>query len=109
MDILSIGIKIKNYRTDKGLTQEELAEKANLDYRTISLIERGKAKDIKATSVIGIANALEITPNELLAETLAIDIDASDNSIVNLFKPLSEENRKKVIEYISFLNFKDSL
>lgn len=60
-----IGIKIKFERIKKGLSQERLAELANLDTGTISKIERN-AMSPTIVTVEKIANALGMTFIELV-------------------------------------------
>ena len=56
---MKIGHEIKKLRLDKGMTQEELAEKTNLSVRTIQRIERGEV-DPRAYTLQTIATALEV-------------------------------------------------
>lgn len=60
-----IGIKIKFERIKKGLSQEKLAELANLDAGTISKIERNATSPTIVT-IEKIANALGLTFLELV-------------------------------------------
>lgn len=60
-----VGNKIKEIRTEKGLTGKQLAEMADLSHGTISQIETGKNKyKIKAETLKKIAQSLGETPNE---------------------------------------------
>ena len=56
---MKIGQEIKKLRLDKGLTQEELADRTNLSVRTIQRIENGDV-DPRAYTLQTIASALEI-------------------------------------------------
>jgi transcriptional regulator with XRE-family HTH domain len=49
---------LRQLRTDAGLTQEELADKASLSTRTISELERGKHKTAQKATARALANAL---------------------------------------------------
>lgn len=40
---LNLGIRIKHFRTKKGMTQDKFAEKINRTQRQVSLIEVGKS------------------------------------------------------------------
>lgn len=60
----SFANNLRNYRTKSGLTQEELAEKILSSTTSISAYET-QSKEPKLTSLIKLATALEITPNEL--------------------------------------------
>ena len=64
MDIKkSVGNRIKKLRNQKGLSQEKLAELADLDRTYITSVECGK-RNISIVNVQKIANALEISLNE---------------------------------------------
>lgn len=57
-------------REKKGLSQRQLAEKANIHYMQINKIETGKIKigNISAKNFIALSEALEVSPKELLKE-----------------------------------------
>jgi transcriptional regulator with XRE-family HTH domain len=60
-----LGLNVRKRREEKGLTQEALAEKANLDPTYISGIERG-VRNPSVLSVVRVAKALGTTPSKLL-------------------------------------------
>lgn len=62
----NIGEKIKKVRNDKGLTQEELAQKANISYITLVKIEQGKVENPTMKTLQKIAKALEISLDEIV-------------------------------------------
>lgn len=65
-DILDIVAKnIKTLRLVKDLSQEELADKANLHRTYISLLER-KKKNVSIKILEKIANALEVEISDLI-------------------------------------------
>lgn len=65
-DILKIfGENVRKIRRDKGLSQEELAFKANLHRTYIGMIERAE-KNITLINIEKIANALEVNIKELI-------------------------------------------
>jgi len=59
------GQKIKKIRTEKGLSQEQLASICCLHRTYISDIERGR-RNVSIENVGKIAHALKINPSELL-------------------------------------------
>ncbi len=59
-----LGLRIKELRKNKNLTQEQLAEIAHIDFRSLSHIECGDTFPTK--SLVDIANAFNITISELL-------------------------------------------
>ena len=51
--------KLKVYREDKEMTQAELSEKSGVARTTISFIESGKEVDVKLSTLLALANAVE--------------------------------------------------
>ena len=69
VDYVSIGSRIRYFRTQHNMTQEAMAEKCQLSRSFYGYIERGeKAPSLEA--LIRIANALEIPSDELLVDNL---------------------------------------
>lgn len=67
IDYKALGRRIKYMRKNKGLTQKDLSEMANLNVSAISSSERGIVF-IRLDSIIKICNGLEVTIDELLRE-----------------------------------------
>ncbi|MFH1379557.1 MAG: helix-turn-helix transcriptional regulator [bacterium] len=61
-----IGDKIKYWRKKRGLTQEELAKKAGLYYTMVCKIEQNFSKDPTIHTVNKIADALNISLDDLV-------------------------------------------
>ena len=59
-----LGLSIAYYRKYRGLTQEQLAEKAKVDYTTISKLETAMVGATLDT-IFEIADALEVEPYKL--------------------------------------------
>ncbi|KJS87826.1 MAG: transcriptional regulator [Peptococcaceae bacterium BICA1-8] len=62
----NIGFKIQFFRKQRGLSQNELAEKADLSYTTISHIESTSVYGLSIVAVYRIAKALDVDPSQLL-------------------------------------------
>jgi transcriptional regulator with XRE-family HTH domain len=58
-------IKIRNRRNKLGMTQEELADKADLHVNFIGGIERS-TRNPSLTSIIRLARALGLSPKDLM-------------------------------------------
>jgi transcriptional regulator with XRE-family HTH domain len=63
--LVSLGKKVRLLRCARDLSQEKLAEHADLDRTYISGIERGK-RNVSILNLYKIANALRVTASELL-------------------------------------------
>jgi DNA-binding XRE family transcriptional regulator len=59
------GPALRRVRTERGLTQEQLAEVSGLHRTEISLLERGERKPLLET-IVGLCRGLGVTPAELL-------------------------------------------
>src|SRR3990167_9743651 len=64
--MFNIGEKIKQLRKLLGMSQLDLAQKANLSNDYISKIEMGKVSNIGVEKLVSIAQALERDPGELV-------------------------------------------
>lgn len=112
--------RLKLFRDAKGLTQKELARKANLSVSTISQMESG-AKKITQPSFDAVLNALGITPVEYFSPiplddlnrlTHIKDIVNSDNPLIREFffaivaglKHLLESNSSSTQDVISAMS-----
>jgi transcriptional regulator with XRE-family HTH domain len=62
-----LGDKIRSYRKRAGLTQEKLAEKADLHHNFIGEVERGNM-ETSLTSLLKIAKALGVRVRDLVDE-----------------------------------------
>lgn len=63
--IINLGIRIRQLREKKNLSQQDLANDCSIPKAQIGRIERAKINTTVRT-LIKIANALEIEPKELL-------------------------------------------
>lgn len=63
--ITAFGERIRLLRQEKGLTMEKLAANANIEYRQLSDVERGKTNATIST-VGALAKALNISISEIM-------------------------------------------
>ena len=59
--------RLRELRTNAGLTQKQLAEQAGLGLRMITYVESGEQTPSWAT-VVALSQALAVTPNDFLQE-----------------------------------------
>lgn len=62
--LIKFGNKVRQYRLEQGISQEELAFRANLHRTYIGMIERAE-RNITLVNIEKIANALNININDL--------------------------------------------
>jgi transcriptional regulator with XRE-family HTH domain len=58
------GERLRELRTERGLTQEQLAEAAGVDRNYIGQIERGE-RNVALVNIVTIAAALKVQPADL--------------------------------------------
>lgn len=61
----NIGFKIQFLRKQRGLSQNQLAEKSGLSYTTISHLESTAAYGVSIISIYRIAQALSVDPSQI--------------------------------------------
>lgn len=97
-DLRRIGNKLYKVRKTKGLTQAEVAEKAELSDRTYADIERGSVT-MRVDSLLKICSALQITPNDILVVDSFVDITEQD--IANTIKDCSNSQKETALKLLS--------
>ena len=85
-------------RKAKGLTQAEVAEKAELSDRTYADIERGST-NMRVETLLKICIALSITPNDILINDNSIQI--SEQDIVETIKYCSNNEKETALKLLS--------
>ena len=94
----TVGERIKIYRKEKGFTQKELAEKANLSRSHIASIE-GNQYTPSLTTLTEIAAALNIDSALLISD--------NPESIAKPKPDLTKKDKMEIDEYLN--NFEDEL
>ena len=94
IDTTTIGGRIKSARTNKGLTQQELADQLYIPMTTLSTYENNKA-ELKGQVVVELASALGVTTDYILtgAEN---ETDAMEQELLAIFRSIRTQNMKKV-------------
>ena len=90
LDKMSIGKKIIQYRRSKNLSQNELADLANVGQSMISTIESDKSKP-NSIMLNRIAKALDVDINELLSNESIVQ-NNSDQAIGNIHSQVTINN-----------------
>ena len=100
MNLKSVGINIKKYRIEKGLSQEKLAEMTDLSSNYISMIERAD-KTPSLTTLINIVNALDITTDMILCDVLNEHYQIKSSLVFDKVSKLSEEEQNRIYDIIN--------
>ena len=61
--------RLRLLRENLGLTQEQLAEQAGLEYKHYQAVEAGRKKDLRLSTLLKLAKGLGLEPWELLHPT----------------------------------------
>ena len=70
LDLCSFGARVQTIRISRGLTQEQLAEKAALSAHYIGNLEQG-VRNPSIPALMQLCTALGTTPNELFADSIS--------------------------------------
>lgn len=111
---MNVGDLIRKTRTEKGLTQEELAEKVGVKKSAVAKWENGRVSEIKRSNLKNLSDALGLNPNELLGdierdpvgvanELADIYLDTGLRQMIAEYKKLSSDKQAQVREYVSLL------
>lgn len=93
IDYIGIGKRIRKRRKQLRLTQQQLAEMANLSDTNISHIERCATK-LSLPSLISITNALNTTTDYLLMDVINNSESEFKKEFAELLKDCSKEDCK---------------
>lgn len=88
IDYISIGKRIKTARKEKHLTQEKLAEIADISIPYLSNIENANTS-VGLNVLLSIANALDVSLDELCCDNLTSSKKIYKNSIADLLQDCS--------------------
>ena len=97
VDYVLLGERIKFWRQQRNLTQEQLAEIVGVTPGFISLIEIGKRR-VSLESLLSICKELEITLNELLVGNQIPQPSDYNTEFSELISKLDEADRQLMFE-----------
>lgn len=100
LDFRLIGRRVRDFRLDRGLTQEKLAEAAELSVPYVSHIERG-ARKASINTLIKIAGALDVTVDALLLGWQSSEAITLDSEVKSLLDDCSPRERQTLLEITS--------
>lgn len=99
-----VGERIRSFRKERGLSQEELAHQASLHSTYIGQLERGE-KNATIESLFKVTNALGITLAELFNNThsgqKANSIEITQ--IINILEKMPTKDQRRVLALIELL------
>lgn len=115
---MDIGFLIRQARLEKGYTQEELAEMVGVKKSAVAKWENGRVSEIKRSNLKMLAESLGLKPSDLFgwseeikedpkkAAEKAADIllDPDLSKIMEMYVKMDTEQRKHVLDYMTFLS-----
>lgn len=93
LDYKAIGVRIRRFRKERNLTQQTLAELSNQEPSNISHIERGATK-LSLPTIVNIANALDVTVDDLLCDSLTQSKATFEREATNLLADCTHQELK---------------
>lgn len=99
MDLKAVGMRIKQAREAKHLTQEELAAIVDLSPTHVSVIERG-VKAAKLDTFVAIANALDVSADSLLIDVVQHSVTGVMNELSEAVMKLPVKEQRKLLRVI---------
>ena len=102
VDYESIGRRIKRYRMDKKLSQEELGQEILTSSVHISYVESGSRK-LSLELLVSIANALDVSADDILTDNLKHSSSPVDTEIHDLLLDCNHDEKAILTRTLTFL------
>lgn len=99
--LIYLGNCMRNARTACGLTQQELADQANVAIKTIQMIEKGQMNP-SYEILYPLIKRLGISPNTLFNPDIT-DADEKIQRFIGKFQSCSPENRQILLNTLDYL------
>ena len=100
LDYKVIGSRIRQYRQERGITQEDLALKLNTSISYISYIERGLKKP-SLQRLVDIADIMHVTVNDFVYVSSNTANPYFDRELQYLISMCTPEKQRKITECIA--------
>ena len=97
-----LGLKIKEIRISRSLTQDTLAEMVSCNTSHISNIENNHTK-VSLNVLLAIANALNTSIDYLLSVQYENSSLALDNEVLRALRTCDSEKKEKILKMIEIL------
>ena len=97
-----IGARIKQIRTKKGFTQEELSERIDINPKYLSSIERGKENPTLNT-LIRISESLDVDLSKIFSSIQIQDPAVRKSMIISLLDEADKNQLKLIFKIISVI------
>ncbi len=102
VDYIALGKRISKLRGSAKFSQEQLAEKLNVTRKHISLIEIGKSTP-SIDTLIELANALEVSADDLLVDSLNHSSSTADSELHKLLLECNQVEEEVLVELVKHM------
>ncbi|MDI9243400.1 helix-turn-helix domain-containing protein [Fusibacillus kribbianus] len=102
IDFMKIGKKLKEIRISRGLTQEYVANMADVNTSHISNIENKRVK-ISLPTLVHVCNALNTTVNYILADEYDAPASVLEEEILHELHSCSDETKEQILKIVKAL------
>lgn len=103
----NIGVKVRALRKERGLTQEKLAEMAEISINYLSKIENNRIKNVGVLITFRLAKALEVTSGYLMGQEDMNEL--LDEEILGRLAECSSADKKKILKIIDIIKQQDEI
>lgn len=93
----ALGKRIYHFRSMKSISQDDLGEKIHVGFRHISNIELAKSKP-SIDTVINIANALGVSADDLLVDSLDHSSSTADTTLYQMLLDCTKTEAEIITE-----------
>ncbi|MFV0520404.1 MAG: helix-turn-helix domain-containing protein [Lachnospirales bacterium] len=102
IDYVQLGLKIKEIRKSKSITQSQLAEMVDVNPSHISNMENAYTK-VSLSVLVSVANALETSVDYILYGNYSNTKNIIEKEILFTIKELDEKTKEKVLKIIEVI------
>lgn len=103
----NIGVKVRVLRKERGLTQEKLAEMAEISINYLSKIENNRIKNVGVLITFRLAKALGVTSVYLMGQEDMNEL--LDEEILGRLAECSPADKKKILKIIDIIKQQDEI
>ena len=97
-----IGRRIQEIRKQKGLTQEQMAERVNISPHYLSALERG-VYNIKLDLLVDILNVLNCSADEVFQDVVDTSSKIKASQLSEKLKGLPLHEQRKILEVVEIM------
>lgn len=102
MDRKALGKRIRAERSNRNLTQEQLAEAADVSATYIGCVERGE-RTITLEKLIDVTNALHVSIDYLIQDSMEASAESNFSLLQTLWHQASPKEQSMILDLISTL------